>query len=30
LLAAGTPEDLAALADNHTGRFLARVLPIDK
>ena len=27
LVAAGTPEEIAALADNHTGRFLARVLP---
>ncbi len=27
LIAAGTPEDIAALADNHTGQFLARVLP---
>ena len=27
LIAAGTPEDIAALADNHTGKFLARVLP---
>jgi excinuclease ABC subunit A len=26
VLAAGTPEDIAALADNHTGRFLARAL----
>jgi excinuclease ABC subunit A len=26
LLAAGTPEDIAALPDNHTGRFLAQAL----
>jgi excinuclease ABC subunit A len=26
LIAAGTPEDIAALADNYTGKFLARVL----
>jgi excinuclease ABC subunit A len=29
LLAAGTPEDLAALPDNHTGRFLAPALGLD-
>jgi excinuclease ABC subunit A len=27
ILATGTPEEIAALSDNHTGRFLARVLP---
>lgn len=27
LIATGRPEDIAALPDNHTGRFLARVLP---
>ncbi|MHB8864266.1 MAG: excinuclease ABC subunit UvrA [Pirellulaceae bacterium] len=27
ILAAGTPEEIAALPENHTGRFLARVLP---
>jgi len=26
LVAAGTPEEIAALPDNHTGRFLAEVL----
>ena len=26
LLAAGTPEEIAALPDNHTGRFLAQAL----
>jgi excinuclease ABC subunit A len=27
LVAAGTPEDVAAVADSHTGQYLARVLP---
>ncbi len=30
ILASGTPEDIAAHPDSHTGRFLAKLLPASK